>query len=146
MIKCVFKPHTHIWTWFKQEYVYWWGFPCSSAGKESACSAGDPSSVPGLGGSPREGIGYPIQCSWASLVAQKVKNPPAMRETWIQSLGWEDPLEEGMKTHSSIFAWRIAQWQRSLAGYNLSGRKESDMTEQVSTAFQTNRWIFWNKK
>ena len=54
-----------------------------------------------------EGIGYPLQYSWASLVAQLVKNPPAMRETWVQSLGWEDPLEKGKATHFSILAWRI---------------------------------------
>ena len=52
----------------------------------------------------REGIGYLLQYSWASLVAQLVKNPPAMRETWVPSLGWEDPLEKGMATHSSIVA------------------------------------------
>ena len=63
--------------------------------------------IPGLGRFPGEGIGYPLQYSWASLVAQMVKNPPAMRETWIQSLGWEDPLEEGMATHSSVLAWKI---------------------------------------
>ena len=56
---------------------------------------------------PGEGIGYTLQYSWASLVAQMVKNLPAMRETWVRSLGWEDPLEEGMATHSSILAWRI---------------------------------------
>ena len=81
------------------------GFPDSSVGKESACNAGDPSLVPGSGRSTREGIGYPLQCSWAFLVAQMVKNLPAMRETWVQPLGWEDPLEEGMATHSSILAW-----------------------------------------
>ena len=64
-------------------------------------------SIPGLRGSAGEGIGYPLQYSWASLVAQLVKNLPATRETWVQSLGWEDPLEEGMATHSSILAWRI---------------------------------------
>ena len=80
------------------------GFLGSSAGKESACNAGDSSSIPGLGSSPREGIGYPLQYSWASLVVQTVKNPPAMRETWVQFLSWEDPLEEGMATHSSILA------------------------------------------
>ena len=63
--------------------------------------------TPGLGRSPGEWIGYPLQCSWASLVAQLVKNLPAMRETWVRSLGWEDPLEEGKATHSSILAWRI---------------------------------------
>ena len=62
-------------------------FPGSSAGKESACNTGDPSSIPGSGRSPGEGIGYPPQCSWASLVAQMVKHLPAMQETWVQSLG-----------------------------------------------------------
>ena len=76
----------------------------SSAGKESACDAGDLSSVPALGRSPGEEIGYPLQYSWASLVAQLVKNLPAMRETWVRSLGWEDPLEKGKDTHSSILA------------------------------------------
>ena len=70
-------------------------FPGGSVGKESACSAGDPSSIPGLGRSAAEGIGYPLQYSWASLVAQLVKNPPAVWDTWVRSLGWEDPLEKG---------------------------------------------------
>ena len=67
----------------------------SSVGKESTCNEGDPSLIPGSGRSTGEGIGYPLQYTWASLVAQLVKNPPAMRETWFQSLGWEDPLEKG---------------------------------------------------
>ena len=83
------------------------GFPGSSAGKRSACHAGDPGWVPGSGRSPGEGIGYPFQYSWSSLVVQTVKNLPAMQETWLQSLGWEDPLDMGMATHSSILAWRI---------------------------------------
>ena len=83
------------------------GFPDSSVGKESACNAGDPSSIPGSGRSAGEGIGYSLQYSWASLVAQLVKNPPAMQETWDRSLGWEDPLEKGKATPSSILAWRI---------------------------------------
>ena len=66
--------------------------PDSSVGKESTCNARDPSSIPGLGRSTGAGIGYPLQCSWASFVAQLVKNPPAMQETWVRSLGWEDPL------------------------------------------------------
>ena len=82
-------------------------FPDSSVGKESTCSAGNPSSIPGLGRSAGEGIGYPLQYSWASLVAQLVKNPPAMRETWVRFLGWEDPLEKRKVAHSSILAWRI---------------------------------------
>ena len=72
------------------------GFRGSSAGKESACNAGDPSSIPESGRSPVEGIGYPHLYSWASLVARMVKNLPAMWKTWVQSLGWEDSLEEGM--------------------------------------------------
>ena len=80
------------------------GFPDSSVGKESACNAGGPSSIPGLGSSAGEEIGYPLQYYWASLVAQLVKNPPAMWETWVSSLGWEDPLEKGKATHSSILA------------------------------------------
>ena len=84
-------------------------FTGSSAGKEFTCNAGDPGSIPGLGRSPGEGIGYPLQYSWASLEAQTVKNPPAMPETWVRSLGWVDPLEEGIATHSSILAWRISQ-------------------------------------
>ena len=83
------------------------GFPYSSAGKESACNAGDPGLIPGSGRSAGVGIGYPLQYSWASLVAQLVKNLPAMRETLVRSLGWEDPLEKGKATHSSILAWRI---------------------------------------
>ena len=83
------------------------GFPDSSVGKESACNAGDPDSIHGLERSPGEGISYPLQYSWASLVAQLVKNMPAMWETWVWSLGWEDPLEKGKATHSSILAWRI---------------------------------------
>ena len=83
------------------------GFPGSSVGKESTCNAGDPGSIRGSGSSPREGIGCPLQYSWASLVAQMVKNLPAMQETWFQSLGWKDPLENGRDTHSSILTRRI---------------------------------------
>ena len=83
------------------------GFPDSSFGKEYACKAGDHCSIPGLGKPTGEGIGCPLQYSWASLVAHLVKSLPAMWETWVQSLGWEDPLEKGEVTHSSVLAWRI---------------------------------------
>ena len=83
------------------------GFPDSSAGKESTCNAGSLGSIPGSGRSTGEGIGYPLQYSWASLVVELVKNLPAMQETWVQSLGLEDPLEKGKAIHSSILAWRI---------------------------------------
>ena len=75
--------------------------------KESTCHAGDPGSTPGSGRSPGEGIGYSLQYSLASPVAQTVKNLPAMQESWVWSVGWEDPLEEGMATHSSILTWRM---------------------------------------
>ena len=133
-------------------------FPDGSVGKESACNAGDPSSIPGLGRSAREGIdihssilglplcsagkestcnavyrgliswsgrsagegiGYPLQHSCASFVAQLVRNPPAMLETWVWSLGWKDPLEEGKATHSGILAWRIPCPNISLWSYDI---------------------------
>ena len=70
------------------------GLPDSSVGKESACREEKPSSIPRLGRSTGEGIGYPLQYSWASLVAQPVKNLPAIWETWLRSLSWEDPLKK----------------------------------------------------
>ena len=72
--------------------------------KNPPANAGNPGSIPGSERAPAEGIGYPLQYSWASLVAQLVKKLPAMRETWVQSLGWEDPLENGKATHSSLLA------------------------------------------
>ena len=82
--------------------------------------------IPGLGRSAKEGIGYPFQYSWASLVTQLVKNPPATWETWVQSLGWEKPLEKGKAIHSSILAWRIP------CTYSPWGHKVSDMPEQLT--------------
>ena len=76
--------------------------------------------IPGSGRYPGKGIGYLLQFSCASLLTQMVKNPPTMQENWAQSLGWEDRLEEGMATHSSILAWRIATdrgvWQVTVHG------------------------------
>ena len=82
-------------------------FPDSSVGKESACSAGDPGSIPRSGRSAGEWISYPLQYTWASLVSQLVKNLPAVWETSVWSLSWEDSLEKGTATHFSILAWRI---------------------------------------
>ena len=107
------------------------GFPGSSAGKESACKAGGPSSIPGLGRFMGEGIGYPLQYSWASLVAQMVKNLPAVSETWVRSLGWEDPWRREWIPIPIIWSGEF-HGQRSLAGYRPWGPKESDMTEQLS--------------
>ena len=66
-----------------------------------------------------EGVGYPLQYSWASLVAQLVKNLPAMQETWIPSLGWEDPLEKGMATYSNILPWRIPWTAQTMGSQNV---------------------------
>ena len=78
------------------------GFPDSSVCKESTCNARDPGLIPGLGRSTGGGIGYPLKYFWASLVAQPVKNPPAMRETWVQSFGWEVSPGEGKGYPSNI--------------------------------------------
>jgi len=82
-----------------------------------------------LGRSAGEAIGYPLQYSWASLKGQLVKNPSAMREIWVRSLGWEEPLGKGKATHSSLLAWRFHGL------YSPRGRKESDMTEPLSYGF-----------
>ena len=82
-------------------------FPHSSVDKESACNAGDPGLIPGLGRSSGGEIEYPLRYSWALLVAQLVKNPPAMPKTWVRTLSWEDPLGKGKAIHSSILVWRI---------------------------------------
>ena len=81
-------------------------FPDSSVGKESTCDAGDPSLIPVSGSSAGEGIVYPLQYPWTSLVAQLVENPPVVQQFWVRFLDWEDPLEKGKATHSSILAWR----------------------------------------
>ena len=82
---------------------------------------------------------------WASLVAQLVKNPPTMRETWVRSLGWEDPLEEGMAIHSSILAWRIPKdrgtWRAAVHGV----AKELGTTEKLITAYAQLLDFYMNK-
>ena len=105
-------------TWEARGIWYYWSklfipsllvkcFCGPSAGKESTCIAGDPGLIPRLGRSAGEGIGYPLQYFWASLMVQLVKNPSAVRESWVWSLAGEDPLEKGMGTHSSILAWEF---------------------------------------
>ena len=105
---------------FIHTYTHIWGFPDGSVGKESACNAGNPSLIPGSGRSPGEGTGYPLQYSWASLVAQMVKNLPAVWETWVWKDPCEDPLEKGKATHSSILAWRIL-WTEEPSGLQSMG-------------------------
>ena len=96
------------------------GFPGSSAGKESTWNAGDPSSIPGFGRSPGEGIGFPLQYSWASLVAQTVKCLSTMRETRVRTLGWEDPLGKKIAIHSRTIAWKIP-WTEEPGGLQSIG-------------------------
>ena len=109
---------TKDWTWLRDWTELNWtlrrGLPHSSVGKETTCNAGDPSLIPRSGRSAGDGIGYPLQYSWASLVAQLVNNPSAMQETWDQSLGWEDPLEKGKAILSSILACRIPWTVKSM--------------------------------
>ena len=112
-------------------YLLWallWDFLDSSAGKESACNVGDPGSIPGSGRSAGEGIGYPLQYLWASLVAQLVKNLPAMQKTWVWSLGGEDPLEKGRLTTPVFWPGEYSPW----------GWKELDMTKWLSLSL----WAF----
>ena len=95
----------------------WLGFPDSSDGKESTCSAGDPSSIPVSGRSPGERIGYPLQYSWASLVAHLVKNLPECRRPGFDPWVGEDSLEKGKATHSSILAWSAQPMGSQRAGH-----------------------------
>ena len=83
------------------------GFPGSSAGKESTCNRGDPGSIPGSGKSPCRRDRLPTPVFLGFTAGSDGKESTAMWETWVQSLGWEDPLEKGMETHSSILSWEI---------------------------------------
>ena len=113
-------------TWSIIMSLMFWGFPCGPAGKESACNAGDPGLIPESERSPGEGIGYPLQYSWDSLVAQ------GTTRAWVWSLCWEDPLEEGMTTDSSILAWRIPM-DRGAWWATVHGAAELDTTKRLST-------------
>ena len=103
------------------------GFPDTSVGKESACNSGDPSSIPGWRRAPGEGMGYPLQYSWAFLVAQLVKNWPAMQETWVRKIPWRRK-----RLHTPVF------WPGEFHGlYSPLGCKESDTTERLNWTEQT---------
>ena len=116
-------------TGLKQLSMNAWGFPHSSVGKESTCDAGDPGSIPGSGRSPGEGIGYPLQYSWVSLVAQLVKNPPAMQETqvwsWVEKIPWKRERLPTPVFWPGEFHWLCSPW----------GHKELDTTERLPLHF-----------
>ena len=108
-------------------------FPGSSAGKESACKAGDPSLIPGSVRSPAEGIGYPLQYSWASLAAQMVKNllqcgRPGF-DPWVGKIPWRRTWQP-----TPVFCLEYPHGQKSLASYSPRVIKKSDTTERLSTA------------
>ena len=117
-----------------------------SGSEDSACNAGDFGSIPGWEASSGEGIGYPLQYSWYSLMfrrCKKKKNPPAMWETWVRSLGGEDPLEGG--GHDNPLQYSSLEnphGQRSLAGYSPWGCKKSDTTERLIIAYSTCQALF----
>ena len=115
-----------------------WGFLVDQLVKNLPAMQETPGSVPESGSSPGEGIGYPLWHSWAFLVAQTVKNLATTRETWVRSLGWEDPLEEGMATHSSIITWRIP-WTEEPGGLQPMGlhRVGHDWATKHSTAWHS---------
>ena len=143
----IHNTHTHIYTHI-HTYIYSYtnvymyihihlGFPGSSAAEESACNAGDSSSIPGSWRLAGEGIGYPLQYSWASLLAQTVKNLPAMWETWVRkiwvpSLGWEDPLEEGMQP-TPVFLSGESPWTEEPGGQQSMGSQRVRYLAQHST-------------
>ena len=132
-----FMRNNFSWTWEGQGGAWFgaWGFPGGSFCKESACNVGDLGSILGSGWSPGEGIDYPFQCFLASPMAQMVKNPPAMQETWVRSLVREIPLENGMATHSSILSWRIP-WTEE------PGRLQSKGSRTVVHDWVTNIFTF----
>ena len=115
------------------------GFPDSSVGKESSCNAGDPGSIPGSGRSAGEGIGYPLQYSWASLVPQLVKSPPAMQETgfdpWVGKIPWRRERRPTPVFWPGEFQGQHSPW----------GHKELDMTEQLShlPGSYISWWLLW---
>ena len=117
------------------------GFPGSSAGKEYPCNAGDSGSIPGSGRSPGREIGYPLQYSWASLVAQSVKNLPAMREIWVRVVGWGDPLGKGMAPLSSILAWKIPvdrrAWWAAVHGVAWATKRSAAQCVPINITFSS---------
>ena len=132
---------TNSWAEITIIWLWTWGFPGSSAGKESTCNAGDCRSRrfnPWVWKIPWRRDRLPTPYSWAALVAQLVKNPPAMWETWVWSLGWKDPLEKGKASHSRVLAWRIPRIEES-GGLSTMG------SQRIRHKWATNpfTWLPW---
>ena len=134
MYKCI-KWNVH--TGNLLSVIHQMGSAGSSGGKESACNAGDSGLIPGLGRSPREGIGYPIQYFGASLGSQMVKNPPTMRETWVWSLGWEDSPGVGHGNQLQYSCLENPHGQGRLACCSPWGHKKSDTLSDWTTTAHT---------
>ena len=135
------------------------GFPNNSVGKESACNAGDPNSIPGSGRSAGEGIDYPLQYSWASLVAQLVKNPPAMWKIWIRSLGWERspgggkgyPLQySGLENSMDCIVHGITKSRTQLSDFHFQTTREfpyfTFLMRELKSCCQDKTWglLWWS--
>ena len=129
--------------WFSLSSSCTSGFPCGLAGKESTCNAGELGLIPGSGRSAWEGIGYSLQCSWAFLVAQLVKNLPAVWEAWVWSPHWDDPLEKGRATHSSVLAWRIP-WAIQSMGSQRIGHDWRTLTFHMFSLYKNSRGFIYS--
>ena len=119
------------------------GYPSSSSGKESTCSAEGPGSIPGSGRSPGEEIGYPRQYCWASLVAQMVKHLPTVWETWVQSLrlgrspreGKGYPLQySGLENSMACIVYGVAKSQTGLSNFHTQARRRAIHAQQTRTS------------
>ena len=129
---------------YKWYHTTFWGFLVALLVKKSTCNAGDSISIPGSGRSPGEGLGYPLQYSWASLVAQTVKNPPAIQGTWIRPLGWENHLEKRIPGERNSYPLQYSglknpmdrgAWQATVRGVAKSRRWLSDFHTLYSSFF-----------
>ena len=125
-------------------FIFVGRFPGSSVDKESACNAGDPGLIPGLGRSSGEGMGYPLQYSWASFGAQLVKNPPAMRKTWVWSLEKGMVQYSGLENSMDYIALGVAKsqtWLSDFHFYFLFSKLACPSALSCSQCFTLVRWL-----
>ena len=126
--------------WEALIYIHlWMGFPNSSVGKEFACDAGDPGSISGSGRSAGKGIGYPLQYSWASLVAQLVKNPPAMQDPWVGKVpgdGKGYPLQySGLENSINCKVHRVTKSWTQLSNFHSTYGWAKEDVKQILFVF-----------